>query len=119
MRAERLGRLLLVQTLDNFNEREFDYSHVFGGIYFLAQLLRGKYLRHQEVVLVGTEASLRQVADAVKKLNFRKVPSCWQKNVQRGIGVLRTPRHHANLRDNKLNLKARYRADRWFPKPLE
>jgi hypothetical protein len=113
MKAAQLGELLLRQAVPTWDERELEYSRDSGGIYFLAQLLRSKYVAEKEVVLDGTEQSLSVVADAVEKLDFSEVPSYWREIAQTGVEVMRSPR----MRLLKIHLAALLSND-WLPPPL-
>ncbi|MDP3646090.1 MAG: hypothetical protein Q8R25_03305 [bacterium] len=118
MQPKRLGELLLVQVMKTWNERELEYCES-GKVYFMAQLLRSMYFSNQEVELSGDEATMEQVAAVVEKLDPARVPSYWRNVLSSGIHILRNPTRCLDLVNVRLDLKAEYPADQWFPDPLQ
>ena len=118
MRAEQLGELLLTQACLTWNEDEADDDDL-GPVYWLAQLLRGRHLKDQEVCLEGDSASMSQVADVVDKLDVTTIPSCWADYRERATKLLRNPTKRSGLVNKRLDLTQNDNAERYLGKPLE
>jgi len=119
MRAEKLGKQILVQTKVTWDEHEADNSERVASIYWLGQLLRSRYLKDVEIDLPGNNVSLLEIANAINAIDTTKIPMHWRYIIPMSVRFFRKPNLTSDLKQLRVNLDEEYPEDMYFPPALE